>query len=273
MLIIGSYFPYRFPFPGVMFSLDRLEKKIIQAALKYRGAAPSWLGPLASAESICECKSLKLEHDSGMTLTGRPDEVFYMTDGTLGLVDYKSARFRDSDDPLFPKYAVQLGAYTVLLEEKHKLTVSEAGLLYFQAEADAEGEDLLDDLTDAGLKVEFSAHWLPVEIDREQVSELLNEAHNLATTNAPPQSADGCKDCERLTRISNLLEGIIEPLADTKELAFIPQRDRLKLAARNGWRRHQLETVIRDVQELLDEARNDSPTSVIGLWDVSDDAL
>jgi hypothetical protein len=139
MLLIGSKFPYRFGFPGVMFSLDKLEKNIVEAAIEHNGAAPDWMGDLASAEPVFSNKPLLCEHESGMTVTGIPDAVFLMPDNSLGLIDYKTARFRGPDDPLLIKYVVQLGVYTYLLEKTHEKKVSKAGLLYFQAEAGAEG--------------------------------------------------------------------------------------------------------------------------------------
>ncbi len=44
----------------------------------------------------------------GLTLVGMPDEVFDKKDGTLCLVDYKTAKFKGADDPFMPIYGTQL---------------------------------------------------------------------------------------------------------------------------------------------------------------------
>jgi hypothetical protein len=271
MLIIGNKFPYRFPFPGVMFALDRLQKGVVKAALELNGAAPEWLGDLAAAESMLNDKLLRVEHESGMTLTGIPDVVFQMPGGKLGLADFKSAAFRGEDDPLFAKYVVQLGVYEMLLEKTHNKKVSNSGLVYFQAESKAEGADLLRQLTDTGVTVEFSAHWLPVKTDRDQVNELLDEAYILATTDEPPKPGPGCPHCPKLKALNELISGVTQPFADASSLKYLTTSEQEKLRYRMNCRKYSLKTVLKDTLDVLEDARKKDPWSVIGLWDFTDD--
>jgi hypothetical protein len=254
-----------------MFAMDTWEKTIVQAALEHNGCAPGWLGDLSTAVSVLPPQSLCFEHESGMTITGRTDDVFELPDETLGLVDYKTAAFRGEDDPLFIKYAVQLGLYAILLEEKFSKKVSKTGLVYFQAETKAEGADALTHLTDSGISVDFSAHWLPVKVNRKQVSQLLTEAYELATTNEPPEAGAGCKECAKLLRITELLEGIKEPLTDVVHVPGMSRQDLMRLQSRTDSRRSRMTDNIEKMQTALQEVRRDAPWSVIGQWDFTDD--
>ena len=126
-------------------------------------------------------------------------------------------------------------------------------------------------LTKSGFRVDFSAHWLPVDIDRDQGGALLEEAYGLATTSELPAAAEGCNHCANLSRITELLEGIKEPLTDTRQSNCLTQPERARLHARRVYLKSHLETAITDLQDAFENARQDDPWSVMGLWDFGDD--
>ena len=264
MLIIGSKFPFRFPFPGVIFALDRLEKEAVHHAIENGGDAPSWLGALAKAKKVVTPDSLRLDHESGMTLIGRPDDVFEMPNGSLGLVDYKTAAFKGEEDPLFHKYAVQLGAYRLLLEEEFEKDVSNSGLVYFEADAGKE--------TDSGLQVDFSAHWLSVRTDLDQVNALLEEAYSIAMMEGPPEAGEKCVDCQRNTRVYELLQEVAQPVADSATLRFFSLKDRTRIEATVRHRKSRLDSVLAELSVALAGIRSERDLlSVITLWDFADE--
>jgi hypothetical protein len=134
----------------------------------------------------------------GLTLVGMPDEVFSKKDGTLCLVDYKTAKFKGADDPFMPIYETQLWGYARLLEHEGVGTVSSAALVYFANTLHEYSENSLDLLTTEGIKVPFEVKIHEVKLDLEALNPLLKDFRKYADMPTPPEAVEGCKTCKRL---------------------------------------------------------------------------
>lgn len=221
MLKMSHRFAFQRPFPGILQYLDRLQKAIVHHYIDKYGKLPEWFGPYADAEGYLDTGKLSYtDPETGIELRGVPDEVLVRPDGSLTVVDYKTARHKDGKDVLFPKYVAQLNVYAHLLnqqEEDH--AVSKAGLLYFQVQPHQEYEDdeLLDLMTEEGLIAHFKAVPLEIKLEPDKmVPELLKKARKLFDRRTPPKGREGCKDCELLARMARLAK--LGELKDQSEL-------------------------------------------------------
>ncbi len=198
-IALGFRFPFEGPMPGIMFNMDALEKKLIDAHFKEKHAAPKWLESLKCAEPVdFPAKMTQDFPELGLTLVGMPDAVFRKKDRTLCVVDYKTARFKGADDTFMPGYETQLWGYAQLLEHYEVGTVSSAALVYFENTAANYLSKPLDLLTNDGLKVLFSVRIHEVEIDCDELGSLLKTFRDYVNMSAPPEGRDDCKACERL---------------------------------------------------------------------------
>lgn len=197
LILVGFKAPFAFPMPGIMHNLDRFEKKLVEAYFAKKGALPRWLSKLNCTETVDFPAKMTMEFPKHeLTLVGMPDAVFRKKDGTLYLVDYKTARCKGDDDPFMPTYATQLLGYAELLENAGLGDVTSAALVYFENQVSAYSEDPLSLLSDEGFTVPMKATIHSVELDRKALKPLLKRFREYADLSAPPEGLSGCKDCE-----------------------------------------------------------------------------
>jgi hypothetical protein len=196
---LGFRHPFDMPMPGIMFNLDRFEKLLVEAQFKATGVGPKWLASLRCTGPVNFPAKMTEDLPSlGLTLVGMPDAVFSKKDGSLCLVDYKSAKFKGSDDPFMPIYETQLWGYARLLEASGVGKVTSAALVYFSNTLKDYEEKPLDLLTDEGISVPFEVKIHEVKLDIKAIDPLLKQFRRFADTEAPPEGVSGCKTCKRL---------------------------------------------------------------------------
>jgi hypothetical protein len=196
---LGFRPPFDMPMPGIMHNLDRFEKLLVQAQFKAKSIAPKWLSSLGCVEPVAFPAKMTMEFPKyGLTLVGMPDEVFCDADGSLILVDYKSAKCKGDDDPFMSCYRTQLLGYTILLEHHRIGTVKKAALIYFENLLADYKEKPLDLLTNDGMRVPFAVKIHEVEIHRKALEPMLKAFRAYADAATLPEGREGCKICERL---------------------------------------------------------------------------
>jgi len=109
-----------------------------------------------------------MHKQSGWILKGTPDGLFKLKDGTLHIVDYKTARHTKKQDELYPLYEVQLNSYALLA---HKLPVSKLSLVYCEPNPELEN--------DIDFNLKFSSKVVPVELNTKLIPELLKKAREI----------------------------------------------------------------------------------------------
>jgi hypothetical protein len=199
--------PFNFPPAGVLNRCDALQKRAIRLYYDEYGKAPDWFGPFKDAESYIDVGFMEYTDPvSGIGLRGGPDEVSVLPNGTVQVVDYKTAKPKGSDEALFFRYATQVNAYAYLLarqEEEYK--VSRVGLLYFLVQTDHSDEELADRFTKEGLDFHFRAHPFEIELDPEgMIPPLLRQVAGLWERKTPPKGKKDCKDCKLLATMAKL---------------------------------------------------------------------
>lgn len=198
-IALGFRHPFDMPMPGIMFNMDGFQKKLIQAHFDTKGVAPKWLASLGCTEPVSFPAKMTMEFPKyGLTLVGMPDGLFRKKDGTLYLVDYKTARYKGADDPFMPGYETQLWGYAQLLEHHHIGTVTSAAIVYFENTLTDFATKPLDLLTNDGMQVPFKVRIHEVAIDRGAIEPLMKAYRMYADMAKPPEENDGCKTCERL---------------------------------------------------------------------------
>ncbi|MGA2170028.1 MAG: PD-(D/E)XK nuclease family protein [Terracidiphilus sp.] len=204
---------------GLMYNMDNFEKRLVDAHFQANGFAPKWIKSLGCAEPVSFPAKMTQEYpDLGLTLVGMPDAVFAKEDGTLCLVDYKTAKYKGADDPFGPGYFAQLWGYAQLLAHNQIGTVSSAALVYFENTLADYREKPLDLLTSDGLRVPFKVKIHPVEIDLAALDELLKTFRTYVDMPEPPDGGEKCKTCQRLERLFAIEEHLRRNGRATKTL-------------------------------------------------------
>jgi hypothetical protein len=206
---LGFRHPFDMSMPGILFNMDRFEKILVQAHFAAKHSAPKWLASLGCTGPVSFPRKMTEELPNlGLTLVGMPDEVFSKKDGTLCLVDYKTAKYKDGDDPLIPIYETQLWGYARLLEHEGVGTVSSAALVYFANTLHEYSENSLDLLTTDGINVPFEVKIHEVKLDLKALNPLLKAFRSYANMLTPPDGIEGCKTCKRLNCLFDIEAGL-----------------------------------------------------------------
>ena len=197
--------PYQ-RFPGVFGTIDRFTKTVVHRALDDTGRLPPWfpdLGRVASYERDLSFKRFRVWHeDLGVDLAGSPDDVFQMDDGSIHIVDCKTARYTAGQAEVLPIYEVQLNAYAYLAERIGLSPVRALSLIYMEPNGERDAG------SDAGPALPFEARRVHVNLKPDVIPPLLATARRTFDLAAPPESKDGCEDCARLDALAR---GVVRP--------------------------------------------------------------
>jgi PD-(D/E)XK nuclease superfamily len=202
--------PYQI-FPGVFSSIDAFSKKVTALYFQRHLRLPQWLKPIG----LNGCP-LAVPHwskfnytdpETNIRLSGVPDEIFRLPGRTamLAILDYKTARYTDTQDELAPMYRVQLNAYSVIAQETALGRVKSLWLAYYEPLTNIGVDDLSDLVDDDSVAMRFAPKVIPVGIDQTMIPPLLKRAREIYDLVEPPPTRDGCKDCRLLQNLLNLV--------------------------------------------------------------------
>jgi len=181
-------------FPGIFASIDAHVKNVVHSVFDDTGKAPEWLPALADALRYQKVpswqKSKRADPETGIVVTGVPDDVFECADGSLIIPDYKTARYTDGQDKLLPIYIGQLNAYRWLWAGMGA-SVRSLPLIYCEPHTD----DVM--AGDDGFSLGFTTKTILVEADDDLIPRLLARAYEILSAGIPEGIAD-CGDCEKL---------------------------------------------------------------------------
>lgn len=183
-------------FPGIFSTIDSLTKKSVKRSYLERNCLPGWL-PIKNAVRPIEFPriSVPMLEYGGWILTGDPDEVFEMDDGSYHIVDYKTAKFTNKQDDLLPMYRVQLNAYALALPVYDIKPITKLSLLYCEPKGELE--------SDENFCLGFTTHSLKIDLQPEIIPELLLKARTILENNTPPPPPINCKGiCSWLEMVS-----------------------------------------------------------------------
>ncbi len=195
-------------FPGIFNTIDSYGKRLVETWFNRHGGPPLWLSGLGKIRGFIKpphhSKFNVLDGETCILLTGMPDAVFQMHDGSHAIVDYKTAKFTAAQDELFPMYEAQLNAYAYIGERSGFRPVSSLALVYTEpATGDASAQED-SNMTPDGFLMGFAAHILSVKIKPDLIPRLLKRARQILDSPSPPPGASGCEDCAALQQLLSL---------------------------------------------------------------------
>ncbi len=173
-------------FPGIFSVIDSVTKKGVARAFLENGKPPPWL-PLKNLSEVERDNTyFKLPiPESGWILTGYPDDVFVLEDGSYQIADYKTAKFTGRQDALLPIYEVQLNCYAFLAEAYGLKPVSKISLVYYEPNQELNRSD--------DFLLGFAPRVLDLQLRPEVVPRLLLEARKILDMPKPPPAHSACK--------------------------------------------------------------------------------
>lgn len=198
-------------FPGIFSSIDSWSKKLTHGLFK-SGTCPHWLSSFGQVKEIVDVPhwskfKMYCQH-SQITLTGVPDEIVRFDENTLGILDYKTARYTNGQDALLPIYKIQLNAYRLIAQKLGYGHVIKLGLIYFEPCTDHIAQ--CSSLSNPSLP--FSIKCVEIEIlETGKMDDLLCEARMIYDQRDPPAANSICKECKSFERIRTLLSGSHDP--------------------------------------------------------------
>lgn len=199
---LGNKLPFS-TFPSIFGTIDRHTKGVVHGYFDEHGEAPQWLAAIVpdAVGYIDPPRSFdfKMNLAPDFLLSGEPDGILTLKDGSLCVVDYKTAFHKGDKDPLLPIYQVQLNCYALLaaahsLGESSRLTLLYSEPLVGNAFAtDAKAETPID----FALGFHVKHHDIPLDV--ALVERCVKLARSTVRSERPPAGRIGCEDCTRIT--------------------------------------------------------------------------
>ncbi|MDI6773698.1 MAG: PD-(D/E)XK nuclease family protein [bacterium] len=199
--------PYQMPFPGVFNVIDAHVKATVHAHFNRHGRLPEWYPDIGRVTDYVRDAGLLhptrfrvTDAHAGVTLTGAPDDVFKMRDGSYHIVDYKVARLTARQDELMSVYEVQLNGYAYIAERVGFDPVSVLSLIYLDPGAAPQPR--------AGkrLGLGFAATRRAVKLRPGRlIPPLLRTTGKILSRSTPPRGDASCEDC---TFLRNLIRTV-----------------------------------------------------------------
>jgi hypothetical protein len=200
--------PFRIPLPGIFSTIDSFGKRMIHAYFEDHGVLPPWFPDVGAVRGFLSGSELHWsrffyqDENTNLRLTGMPDDVFHLADGSYHVIDYKTARLTKAQRGLYPLYEVQLNVYALIAEENGYSPVSAISLVYTEPRTQELPDDVRTLMSDADFHMPFNAIRKDVRLhDRPFVLNLLQEARRIDDEVHPPQGADGCENCTQVEQL------------------------------------------------------------------------
>lgn len=190
-------FPFALPMPGIFSSIDAYGKNVVHSFFDRNGSLPSWFPNIGRVTGYMR----GLHHSTfnftdgstAIMLTGVPDDIYEMEDGSYVIVDYKTARFTERQDALLPLYEVQLNAYAYVARHTGLAPITSLFLIYMEPQT---GEETWEQSASGNhFSIGFSATPKQLELRPEgYIDSLLDEARGILEGPSPTPRV-GCGNC------------------------------------------------------------------------------
>ena len=201
-------------FPGIFSSIDSYNKRIVHSWFDKHRSPPDWMKPLGDIINYKEpphhSKYRFLDPSTNVLLTGSPDGIFILRNGSHLIVDYKTAKFTGTQDQLYPMYEVQLNAYALIGESLDLNPVSGLALIYMEPITDSIAAAQDENQREYGFSMGFSATIMEVMLDLGLLRPLLSKTKEIFNLDKSPEGRPGCKDCRSLKEILGWLSSNLD---------------------------------------------------------------
>jgi PD-(D/E)XK nuclease superfamily len=230
--------PFSF-FGGAIFkNMEQAEMAIIGQLLDKDGKLPKEFAPFCDVTERVEYPrhwtKYKYILPSGVELYGEPDDIFKLADGTLAVIDHKTAQPKGDDDPLLPCYEVQVIGYGLIAERGLDLgEVSKGGLFYWGANHETVISDPAKYYHNQKLWMPFTPKPHSIEIDYKRLDAPLKQAVELWEAKTPPDRSEKCPDCKKL-------DALLGIEAEVQKQLSLSDQKLLACTGHNHWGRQQV---------------------------------
>jgi hypothetical protein len=205
--------------------MQQIQEAQIGHHIEKSGRLPKEFSPFCDIKSRAEFpkhwSKFRYQHKSGVILYGIPDEIFNLADGSLCVIDHKTAMNKGTGDPFLPIYKSQTIGYADIAENGLDLgEVTKIGLFYWEVQRSGVIDAPADHYEKGTVWVPFFPKPLEFEVDFEFLDPLLKTAKKLWKSDTPPRGRDGCKDCmkaDALFELGNMISET-EQIADRRIL-------------------------------------------------------
>jgi len=191
-------------FPGIFSSIDSYSKKIIHGHFDTYGKPPPWLSELGDIVGYRPPPSAQkfytIDPDTNIQLTGAPDAIFELKDGSLMIGDYKTARYTKNQDALAPLYEGQLNAYHHIAKSLGWAQVTKLVLIYTEPVTDNLSSYCLSG-SNSGFPLFFSTNSKNIPIYSDLIPNLLKRASRILNSVFSLLPKTECSDCTALNEI------------------------------------------------------------------------
>ena len=122
--------------------------------------APDWIENLELGEITGYIKTTRKtffleDKELGIKLTGDPDQIFQVADGSSILIDYKTSKITKHQDSMFPIYEFQLNGYRLIAENIGIASINKMALVYTEPQTDQFSENSI--LKKDGFQMNFGS--------------------------------------------------------------------------------------------------------------------
>ena len=124
------------------------------------------------------------DEDLNAYLYGAVDDVLEFSDGSLGVIDYKSSGAKEIT--IYADYQKQMDVYNYILKQKGYETYPEAFFVFYKVIKEGE--------TGFANALKFTEEVRPVKVNAEWVGPAFENAVELARSETPPASGTSGKD-------------------------------------------------------------------------------
>jgi len=139
------------------------------------------------------------EHD--ILLTGAADGILKLADGTIAIIDYKTAKYTPHQHRLLPMYTTQLNGYALIAEHLNMGRVSKIALVYAQPVTDNETARSNVVRTDDGFRMPLAVYIHHVHLHPERLQPLFRRAREIYNLSEVPKGRENCNDCKKLDQL------------------------------------------------------------------------
>jgi len=190
-------------FPGIFSSIDAYTKRVVHTWIDRNGGAPVWLKGLGEVTGYIDPPHhsrfyIELTEYGGVLLTGAPDGILTLTDGSIAIIDYKTAKYTGTQDRLMPMYEIQLNGYLLIAEHLGIGNVTKLALVYAEPVTGEETAAQPEIHSDEGFVMPFSISVHPVPMEPAKLQPLFQRAREIYDLPEAPDGRSGCEDCKRL---------------------------------------------------------------------------
>jgi len=254
---------FRMPFDmfagGIFKQAEQAEMAVFGHLLEREGGLPKEFGPFRDIDGRVDFprdwRQFQYRPQSGLLLYGEPDEVCSLSSGGIAILDHKTAKPKNGEDPFLPCYQCQTIGYGLIAEQGLELgEVRKAGLIYWAAAHE-------DVVSEPEKFYRSSQMWLPFapkpvafDVDYEILNEPIKEALRLWKAKTPPEHAESCRDAPKIEALFALQAAVEQErdafdrsvLAGSGHSTWVMDRIRLRRFQRDQFRRAALTEIAAD---------------------------